>query len=341
MLEITSSLSVIVLMVIFTGSLFFLVKGADFLLESAERIGKFFKLPSFVIGALIVGIGTSLPELAASGFAVAGGVTEVVAANVIGSNIANILLVAGLAAVIGGVITATKDLVKLEIPLLVISTSLFLFVAYDGVITFLESAVMFISFIVYVVYLLNSEKYKNEEDIAEEKALNKINSKIKTLSINKENEEVKSIGIKDFVLLIGGGLLLSLGANFLVESVIAFSEKTNISIDIVTVLAIALGTSLPEILVSVKAVLKGKTDLAFGNVFGSNVFNILMLTGILGLFSDLEVNETMLAIGLPFLAITTLIFYVSATAKRIYIWEGLMFLIFYLLFVLKIIEITL
>ena len=319
MLEITSSMSTIVLVIIFVVALAALVKGADFLLEGAERIGKFFKLPPFVIGALIVGIGTSLPELAASGFAVADGVTDIVAANVIGSNIANILLVAGLAAVIGGVITATKNLVKLEIPLLVISTSLFLFVAFDGLITFVESLVMFTAFIVYVVYLLNSDKYKNEEDIAEAIALKKINSRAKNLSKDKEGEIVDSIGTKEFILLIGGGFLLALGANYLVETVIAFSEKTAISTDIVAVLAIALGTSLPEILVSVKAVLKGKTDLAFGNVFGSNVFNILMLTGILGLFSDLKVNETMLSIGLPFLAITTLIFYVSATAKRIYI----------------------
>jgi cation:H+ antiporter len=120
-------------------------------------------------------------------------------------------------------------------------------------------------------------------------------------------------------LLLGGVVLLAVGANYLVDSVVAFSEKLNIATSIVSVLAIAVGTSLPEILVSVKAVLKGKTDLAFGNVFGSNVFNILMLTGILGLFSDLVVSKEMIEVGLPFLAITTLIFYVSATARRIYI----------------------
>ncbi len=330
MLEITSAMSIWVLVVIFVISLSSLVKGADFLLEGAERIGKYFKLPPFVIGALIVGIGTSLPELASSGFSVAKGVTDIVAANVIGSNIANILLVAGLSAIIGKVISTNKNLLKLEIPLLVISTSLFLFVAFDGMITFTESLVMLFSFFVYLVYLLNTDKYQTEEDKEELEEIAK--EKMKT-----KEEVISKIGMKELGLLLAGAILLSAGANFLVDSVVAFSGKLNIATSVVSVLAIAVGTSLPEILVSVKAVLKGKTDLAFGNVFGSNVFNILMLTGILGLFSDLKVSKEMVSIGLPFLAITTLVFYVSATAKRIYIWEGLMFLAFYALFVLEVI----
>lgn len=331
MFEITSSLPILTLSIIFIVSLFALIKGADFLLEGAERIGRYLGMPAFVIGALIVGVGTSLPELASSGFAVASGVTDIVAANVIGSNIANILLVVGLASVIGRVIHTTKNLIKLEIPLLVISTSLFLFVAYDGVVTFAEALVMLFGFFIYVTYLLNTDKYQTHCDKKEAE-------EEKEISVNDaEEEKVEKIGKKEALLLLGGIILLASGANYLVDSVIAFSGKLNIATSIVSVLAIAIGTSLPEILVSVKAVLKGKTDLAFGNVFGSNVFNILMLTGILGLFADLEVSPEMIDIGLPFLAITTLIFYVSAMAKRIYIWEGLMFLLFYVLFVLKII----
>ena len=337
MIEITSEMSLLVLIIIFLVALLALVKGADYLLEGAERIGKFFKMPPFVIGALIVGIGTSLPELASSGFAVLKGETSIVASNVIGSNIANILLVAGLAAIIGKVIYTAKNLLKLEIPLLVISTSLFLFVSFDGLITIIEAIVMLFAFFVYVAYLLNTDKHKSvldEQEQADEKA---IELKQKGLITKTTDEVIKEIGIKEISFLIGGMLLLAGGANFLVDSVLAVSDKFSIAPSIVSVLAIAVGTSLPEILVSVKAVLKGKTDLAFGNVFGSNVFNILMLTGILGLFSDLVVDEKMLSIGLPFLAITTLIFYVSATAKRIYIWEGLMFLAFYILFVFKVI----
>jgi cation:H+ antiporter len=314
MVEITSEMSLLILGIIFLVSLIALVKGANYLLDGAERIGKYFKLPAFVIGALIVGVGTSLPELAFSGFAVFKGETSIVASNVIGSNIANILLVVGLASIIGRVIYTAKNLLKLEIPLLVISTSLFLFVSFDGLITFIEALVMLFAFFVYVFYLLNTDKYQTKEDLKELKE-EKENEKN---NLEKE-EEIKKIGLKEIALLLVGIILLATGANFLVDSVLAGSEKFNIAPSVVSVLAIAIGTSLPEILVSVKAVLKGKTDLAFGNVFGSNVFNILMLTGILGLFSDLVVDENMLKIGLPFLAVTTIIFYVSAMAKRIYI----------------------
>lgn len=335
MFTISSDLPVLILSIIFIISLAALLKGADFLLEGAERVGKYLGMPEFVIGALIIGVGTSLPELASSAFAVADGVTDIVAANVIGSNIANILLVAGLSAVIGRVIHTTKNLVKLEIPLLVISTSMFLFVAFDGVISFVESLVMLGGFIIYVTYLLNADKYQtyyDKEEYQEEK------DALKEMEISEDvDEKVTKIGKKELILLLSGIVLLAGGANYLVDSVVAISDKLSIATSVISVLAIAIGTSLPEILVSVKAVLKGKTDLAFGNVFGSNVFNILMLTGILGLFSDLEVSPEMISIGLPFLAITTLIFYVSATAKRIYIWEGLMFLLFYALFVLKVI----
>jgi len=199
---------------------------------------------------------------------------------------------------------------------------------------------MLVGFIIYIVYLLNIDKYKTAYDEMDEREENEIESLALTRRdglLDEKEEIINNIGKKEIVLLFGGIVLLAVGASYLVDSVIAISEKINIATSIVSVLAIAIGTSLPEILVSAKAVLKGKTDLAFGNVFGSNVFNILMLTGILGLFSDLEVSPEMISVGLPFLAVTTLIFYVSATAKRIYIWEGLMFILFYILFVLKVI----
>lgn len=318
--EISPELSLFVLILIFVISLIVLIKGADALLWASERIGKYFKLPAFVIGALIIGIGTSLPELASSLAAVFAGETSIVAANAVGSNIANILLVAGLAAVIGKVIISVKDLANLEIPLLVISTSLFIFVAYDGIINTPEALIISIAFVIYVLYLLYHKEYDAPTELKKE----------------TEKDKVKKIGLKEVLFLVGGAIFLALGANFLISSLIAISTKANIAPDIIALSAVAVGTSLPEIIVSVKAVLRGKTDMAFGNVFGSNVFNMLMITGIAGLFANLKVDEVTLSLGLPFLAITTLIFYVSAATKKIYIWEGLMFLLFYILFSLKI-----
>lgn len=300
---------------VFIVSLGALVKGADFLLLSAERIGKYFKLPAFVIGALIVGIGTSLPELASSIAAVFSGEGEIVVANAVGSNIANILLVAGLSAIVGRQIVSTKNLVNIEISLLMLSTVLFLGVAYDGIITQLEAGLVAIAFIVYFSYLIF-----HREDV----------------DIQAEGQPVNKIEIKDYAFLILGSALLGLGANFLIESVIALSQIFDISPGVISISAIAVGTSLPEILVSVKAVLRGQTDLAFGNVFGSNVFNMLMIVGTVGIFTELPIDERTLLIGLPMLAVATLTFILSSLSMRIYLWEGLMFLILYLFFMLKI-----
>lgn len=300
------------------------------LLDGAERIGKFFKLSPFIIGALIIGMGTSLPELASSLFAVLEGSTEIVSANVIGSNIANILLVAGLSSIMGGVIYTSRNLLNLEIPMLIISTLLFILVAHDGIINILESIIILASFVVYLAYLLKPKKFLIEGDEVEE---------IKIEAINKKEKEevIKSIGWKECSLLIFGMAFLTLGAKFLVDSVVIFSEKNNIAISVISVLAIAIGTSLPEVVVSIKAVLKGKVDLAFGNIFGSNVFNLLMLVGILGLIDNLKVSKEMVMVGLPFLLVSTFIFYVSAASKKIYLWEGLMFIVVYALFVIKVI----
>ncbi|MCK5588913.1 MAG: calcium/sodium antiporter [Candidatus Pacebacteria bacterium] len=331
-LTITSNMSTLVLLLIFVIALFILIKGGDYLLEGAERVGNYFKLPYFVIGALIVGIGTSLPELASSLFAVFNiNSVTIVASNAIGSNIANILLVAGLSATVGGVIISTKELVRLEIPLLVLSTSLFIFVAYDGIINIMESFIIAIAFIIYLSYLLNHDKYEEKEMKVKQNILEDYNKEKKISKITTEP-----------YYILGGGIGLAVGAYYLIGVVIALSEKFDIAPGIIGLSAVALGTSLPEIVVSVKAVLRGKMDLAFGNVFGSNVFNMLMIVGITGVVgpifagNELSLDGQTLKIALPFLALTTVIFYVSAMSKRIYIWEGLMYILFYILFSLKI-----
>jgi cation:H+ antiporter len=302
---------------VFVISLFALVKGADFLIKGAERIGRYFGLPSFVIGALIVGIGTSLPELASSFAAIIGGSPEIVVSNAVGSNVANILLVAGLAAIIGRQIVTTKNLLDIEVPLLLASSVLFLGTAMDGVISQLEASLLFAGFVAYITYLLiHPDDSQVDED--------------------HEEKKVEELRIIDFVMLGGGGIAMVLGANYLIQSVQVIAISLGISEGVVAISAVAIGTSLPEIIVSVTAVFRGKTDLAFGNVFGSNVFNVLMMLGLVGLFTELPIDTQTYKIGLPIFAAVTIMFVISAMSKRIYIWEGLMFLIVYIFFILKI-----
>ena len=311
-------MSISLAIVVFFVSLVGLIKGADFLIKGAEQIGRYFRLPAFVIGALIVGVGTSLPEVASSFAAIIQKTPEIVVSNAVGSNVANILLVVGLAAVVGRRIVSTKNLIDIEAPLLVVSSALFLGTVYDGVVTKPEAVLLFAGFIAYLSYLLIHP---------DESAVSQSSGK---------GKKVTRLTLQDFAFLIGGGVGLVLGARYLIESVIVLATALGVSAGVIAISAVAVGTSLPEIIVSVTAVVRGKIDLAFGNVFGSNVFNVLLMVGLVGLFSNLPIDEKTLMVGLPVFATVTIMFVVSVMSKQVYIWEGLMFLIFYLFFIMKI-----
>jgi len=308
---------------IFIGSLFILLKGADIFIKSAEKLGAAAGMSSFVIGVLIVGVGTSLPELASAIAAVIQGTTEIVTANAVGSNIANILLIIGVLATVGGRITVAKDLIDTELPLFTVATVLFLGIALSGTVTFVEALLLFAAYVIYVVYLLRGET--------------------ETITTEAKNEEVragKSRGIRSYaeiaVLLIVGLAGIVLGARYLIESIVTLAGIFGVGAGLISLSAVALGTSLPELFVSLQALRMNKVELAIGNVFGSNAFNILMAVGIPGLFSTLTIDAQTFQIGLPVLAAASFIFLISTISKNIYRWEGLMFLVFYVFFLLKI-----
>lgn len=134
-------------------------------------------------------------------------------------------------------------------------------------------------------------------------------------------------------LLFISGLALIFGAKFLIDSVVAIAGILNVNSALISITAVAIGTSLPELIVSIKAALVGKSEIAVGNIFGSNSFNILMVVGIPGLFSTLHVDELTFTVGIPIMAAATFLFLVSGISKRIYLWEGAMFLMFYVFFI--------
>jgi cation:H+ antiporter len=301
-------------------SLVVLVKGADSFISAAEKIGKALKLSPFVIGVLLVGIGTSLPEFASSIAALLTGNFEIIAANAIGSNITNILLIVGILAVMAKKLVIKQDLLASELSLFVVSTSLFIGVAFDGVITILESGLLAIAFIIYLLYIL----FGNSEDAP---ATAKYKSEMETGKVTRGT-------IITFVLGLIGILL---GARFLIEAVVSISDILDIGTGIISITVVALGTSLPELFVSLSALRKGNTEVAIGNIFGSNAFNILFAVGIPGLFGHLVLDPQTLHIGIPILAVASFIFVITGIAHRIYRWEGLMFLVYYAFFIIKVI----
>ena len=303
-------------------SLVALVRGADWLISGAENIGVAIGFSPFVVGVTIVALGTSLPELISSMSAVLKSAPEIVVANAVGSNIANILLIVGISAIIAKKIVVEKNVIDIDLPLLAASTLLFVLVAWDGGINIYESLILLGAYVCYLLYVLI---YKEEKEI----------EKRAEMVVEDEIEAKTKFKAKDLVAIIGGALLLAVGANYLVDSILELSSFLGLTAGVITIIVVAVGTSLPELSVSVKAALKGKGDTALGNIFGSNVFNILVVVGIPGLFSYLPLGEQVMLIGLPVLIITTFLFIVSGFSKQIHIWEGLFYVAIYIVFVVK------
>ncbi len=329
---------IIVWIFVFIISLALLVKSADWFVGSAEKIGLAFRISPFIIGVTIVSIGTSFPELASTIIATLKGATEMVAANAFGSNIANILLIVGLSAIVARRLVIKRSLIDLDAPLLATTTFLFLFIVWDQKIVLGEGILLVVAFIVYFLYTILQRTGVEEEtseitEVLPSRAERR--QKEKKVIDNTETKIQPKLNFKVFLFLILGIIGLVVGANYTIESVLKISELFNISTSLIAITAVAVGTSLPELMVSVSAAWKKKYEIALGNIFGSNVFNILLVVGIPALIRPLVVDDLTFKIGLPFLGVATLLFIISGISRRIHLWEGMMYILIYILFIVK------
>ncbi len=294
-------------------AMFVLVRGADTFVNGATKIGAHFGLSKFAIGVFIVGFGTSLPELASSLAGVFSGAPEIVLANVVGSNITNILLIIGLLASIKA-IKISQNLIQTELPIFVIALVHFVVAIYDGVLDRIEAMLLLGTFAAYVWYLFNESK----EELVGDGTLKKSNSLTKPIAFS----------------LVGIAAVL-VGAHYTVEMAVNIASGLSIPIGLVSIAAIAIGTSLPELFVSLQAARSGESELAIGNIFGSNSFNILIVAGIPGLITVLPADSVVMELGLPILVAASLILFVAGLAKQVTRWEGIMLLIFFVFFLVK------
>ncbi len=299
---------------IFIVAMLVMLKGADWFLVSSEKIGRALGLSSFIIGAVIVGLGTSLPELAVALFALKDNAHEVIVSNAVGSNISNILLIIGISAIIARRLSVSKNLIDVDLPMLMSSTAIFLAVVWNKHVDFAEGVILICTYSIYFAYTIFSRD--GTIDNTEEK------------THTKERITKKLIG-----MLILSGLALVFGAQYLIKAVVAIAEIAHVSSALISITAVAVGTSLPELIVSAKAAFAGKSELAVGNIFGSNAFNALMVVGVPSLFTRLAVDDATYHIGIPIMAVATFLFLVSGISRRIYIWEGAMFVMFYIFFI--------
>lgn len=303
------------------GSLALLVFSADYFTRAAERIGLFFGLSSFIVGATIVSVGSSLPELTTSIIAVLNGVNDFPISNAIGSNIANCLLVGGICAIIVKTLKVKQQLIDVDLPFFFISTALFLMLILDKEITRLDSVLMLMLLVIFTIYTI----FDQGED--------------KLLGLKKKLHKRPKIRLLDAVFLIGGATGIYFSADFTIKSVTYLATILNISSSIVAMLAVAIGTSLPELVVSIRASIAGKHSIALGNIFGSNTFNILAVTGIPAFFGTVTISDEAWLIGVPFLMVTTLAFIFTTSDDRIQKWEGMALLVLYAAFVGKLVGI--
>ncbi|RMF56016.1 MAG: sodium:calcium antiporter [Calditrichaeota bacterium] len=301
---------------IFIVSLAALIIASRYFTQSAEKLGLMLGISPFIIGVTIVSIGTSLPELISSVFAVVENASEMVAGNVVGSNVVNIFLILGVGAIVGGRLHIDFDLLHVDLPLLLGSAFFIVITLMDKIFTPFEAVLSLVGLVIFVGYTISSA---HKERVAN----------------NTTREPFRLLPI---IILIVSCFFVYLGAKYTVQSVIRLSELLNTGTEIVAITAVALGTSLPELAVTIAAAREGKGELVVGNVLGSNIFNTFAVMGIPGLIGSLSITQTIQWTGLPFLIIASILFFVTTQDKQVSRWEGAMFILFYGLFIAKILN---
>ncbi|MFR6257240.1 MAG: calcium/sodium antiporter [Anaerovoracaceae bacterium] len=256
-----------------------LVKGADFFVSGSSAIARYFKIPSFIIGLTIVAFGTSLPEAAVSITAAMREANGIAVGNVLGSNIFNLLMVLGISAIIKSC-PVSKAGLKFEYPLSIVAAAMIIVLSAgtgsgtlilsraDGIIIL----AVFVIFLIVTVRSVISSKNKSNNEISDIK-----------------NEEDISL-LKGFIYSIIGIAGIIIGGDVVVDSATVIAQSFGIDETLIGLTIVAMGTSLPELVTSIVAALKGETDIAIGNVIGSNIFNILFVLGVSVIINPIEVS---------------------------------------------------
>ena len=299
-----------------------LVAGAEVLVKGAAKLAAQFGIPPLVIGLTVVAFGTSAPETAVSVQAALNGSGDIAIGNVLGSNIANVLLILGVTSLIAPLVVS-RQLIRLDVPIMIGASLVTYALAWDGSLSRLNGALLFSAVIVYTLFLI-------------------ISSRRASAAAAADDEFAKEFGLDDTpkpyatlinaALVIAGLVLLVAGSNFLVEGAVSLARALGLSELVIGLTVIAIGTSLPELATSILAAIRGERDIAVGNIVGSNIFNLLCVLGIASLVSPqaIGVAASALAFDFPVMIAVSIaclpIFFTGYTINR---WEGLLFLAYY------------
>ena len=284
--------------VIFVIAMGILIWGADLLIHQSEQIALKFRIPEFIIGATLIALGTSLPEMAASIAASMNGKSDIAIANVIGSNILNITLVLSTVFLISKKINPSRDFFAKDSTWALVPVLVFVLMIIDGVISRFDATLLLLLMGAYLLFLLQDAKNIPKEDL-------------------EDLDEVTFSWSKVIPLLFTGILLVIVGAHFTVESASEIARDFGISDWVIGIIMISLGTSLPELVVSVSAAIKGKVDMAIGNIIGSNMANTTVVLGAAALVHPMSIHTQAYIFDIVTMIIATLLL-VFITANKLY-----------------------
>ncbi|MCL6257774.1 calcium/sodium antiporter [Aquiflexum sp. TKW24L] len=298
--------------------LLILLAGGKFLVDGASSLALKIGLSQGLIGLTIVAFGTSSPELLVSIYAALEGKSDISIGNVIGSNIANISLVLGISAIVFP-IKLNSSILKVEYLVLLISSFIFYFFSYNGLISRLDGVILLVILILINTYFFFKLRKINLSDL--------------------DDPEVLPLPIwKSLLLLTGGVLGLYFGADMFIENSVEIATIFGVSERIIGITVIAVGTSLPEMVTSIIAAINKKTDIALGNILGSNIMNILAIIGITAVISPIAVSDLFLNQDfLWMLGLTIVLFPILKSGNKVSRLEGIFLFGFYITYILIII----
>ena len=296
--------------------LLLLIGGAEILVRGASSLATSWGISSLVVGLTVVAFGTSAPELAVSLKSVLAGQAGIATGNVVGSNIFNVLFILGLSALIAPLVVS-QQLIRLDVPLMIAASVLVWLFALDAHLGMFEGVILFGSLLGYIVFLIRQSR--KSAVIAESEPSAEVNTKPLHWSLN-------------VLMVVVGLVLLILGSNWLVAGAVSLAHVMGVSDVVIGLTVIAAGTSLPEVVTSVVASLRGERDIAVGNVVGSNLFNILGVLGISSILapSGIEISSSLIGFDLPIMTVVAFaclpIFFSGGRISR---WEGGVLLAYY------------
>jgi cation:H+ antiporter len=328
-----------------------LVKGSDFFVKAAAAIAKKLGVSEFVIGLTLVAIGTSIPELASSVAASLQQQSDIVMGNIVGSNIANIGLILGVAASLAVIKTREEMLKRDGYLMLFAALVLYLFIL-NGTISRFEAVLFLLLYLAYILFLLKEKpqfkgaygfrefityffKFEYVRTVLDAVSDHNSNRRRKNNDKNASGvtahaKELKSGFINDIVVLILGGAAVIVGAKYLIAEAVFFAEYFLISKMLIGITIVAVGTSLPELSVSVSAARQGYGDIAVANVIGSNIANIFLILGVSALVFPIAVTHVTLAVIAPFMILMSVLLLIFIkTHWELSRVEGLALLVLY------------